>query len=334
MTYYHHSIVDSPHLPRDLAVDSTQSLLVMMLGEFWPHQDPPWIPSAAVVEIMGHLGATEAATRAAMSRLGQRGTLVAQRQGRRTSCKLSAEVLATIPASEHLTMTFGATAPPWSGEWTMVIFSIPDDQRDRRDMLRAWLRWFGFGPWRDGVWLSPSADIGPVLESIADLFPQDGLIIRTREVVGSIDPATVWKLEEIRSGYTAFLERFRPEIYRFRAGDVAPVEALSLMLRLIGWWRRFPAMDPNLPSCMLPADWPTSEARRIFIGLYDAGMPVAARMVARVVARHDASAAEAVIAEGYQAKLQRLTERMPSVENRELDVIRLGPRRPQLSEAS
>ena len=63
MTYYYHSVTDSPHLPRNLPTDSAQRALITILGELLPSDPPVAIPSAALVDLLGRVGVSPAAAR-------------------------------------------------------------------------------------------------------------------------------------------------------------------------------------------------------------------------------------------------------------------------------
>jgi phenylacetic acid degradation operon negative regulatory protein len=287
VTYYYHSVIDSPHLPRDLEHESAPSLTLLLIGEFWRYSPRLPVPSAALVELVAPLGVSAEAARAALSRLGRRGTLEVSRSGRNTSYALSPEVAATVPVSERLTMSFGREERTWDGEWTVVVFSLSEQERDRRQRLREWLRWLGFGPARDGVWVSPHADVALVESSLAELLPSDGLIFRSSHMVGDLNLRELWPLDEIRQIYLTFITDLRQFVYRLRAGEVAPAEALKIALLVLGRWRGFPTVDPDLPAQYLPSDWPRREARRLFVSVYDACVPLANQYVRGVVAKYD-----------------------------------------------
>ena len=51
-------------------------------------------------------------------------------------------------------------------------------------------------------------------------------------------------------------------------------------------WRSFPALDPDLPGELLPADWPREQARQLFIATYDDLGPLAQRRVQQILARY------------------------------------------------
>jgi phenylacetic acid degradation operon negative regulatory protein len=294
VTYFYHSVVDSPHLPRDLGHDSTQNMIVTILGEFWRYSPYLTIPSAALVDLVTSMDVSAAGARAALSRLLRKGTLEISRSGRTTAYSLTPAVAATIPASEILTMTFGQSEREWNGEWTVIVFSVPETQRDQRQVLRDWLRWLGFGPARDGVWISPHSDIDLTMTTLEGRLPPDGLIFRSAHMTGSIDPSEVWPLAELRDQYRAFIAELRPVVYRLRAGMVSPAEALKLSVSLVGRWRGFPTVDPDLPRQYLPEDWPRREARRLFVEVHDACLGPAAEHVRNVVRTYDPEAADAV----------------------------------------
>src|SRR5450756_2690082 len=53
--------------------------------------------------------------------------------------------------------------------WSLVAFSIPEEHRAARDELRKALRWLGFAPLYDGLWVSPRDHADGVLARLRDL---------------------------------------------------------------------------------------------------------------------------------------------------------------------
>jgi phenylacetic acid degradation operon negative regulatory protein len=60
-------------------------------------------------------------------------------------------------------------------------------------------------------------------------------------------------------------------------------------------WRSMPGLDPALPLTLLPDDWPSWHARRLFAEIYDTLAEPAAAYVRQIVAKHSSEAAEAVL---------------------------------------
>lgn len=291
MTYFYHAVYDSSYLPRDLEASSAQSAVVTVLGELWPCQDAVLVPSAAIVSVLERADLTATSVRAALSRLSRKRTLDVIKDGRHTLYRLSADVRATIPASQDMTMRFGAHEREWTGEWTIVVYSMPETERTKRSRLREWLRWLGFGPLHDGVWIAPHADLQLVQQAVSHILPPDGLLFRATLAAGEIDTSSMWPLATLAEEYGRFIDEFRPAVYRLRAGSVPPAEALRLWLTVLGRWRGFPTLDPDLPSSALPPDWPRREARHLFETVHDATVLLAAPLVSQIVGRFSPEAA-------------------------------------------
>lgn len=43
----------------------------------------------------------------------------------------------------------------WSGKWFLVFFDVPEEQRNKRDYLRNFLRFIGFYPYQKSVYIFP-----------------------------------------------------------------------------------------------------------------------------------------------------------------------------------
>jgi phenylacetic acid degradation operon negative regulatory protein len=67
--------------------------------------------------------------------------------------------------------------------------------------------------------------------------------------------ATAWDLPEVEAEYEMFLAGF---------GGQPPADALARQIELVHAWRRFPSIDPALPSELLPARWNGARAARLF----------------------------------------------------------------------
>ena len=68
-------------------------------------------------------------------------------------------------------------------------------------------------------------------------------------------------------------------------------------------WRAFPGLDPDLPAELLPAAWPRSAARELFIGCYDLLGPLAARRVRQIITRYSPDLAGAAAYHSSELKL-------------------------------
>ena len=273
------------NLPRIQTGANPQHLIVTLFGDYWFGRKEH-LPSSALVALAGEFDITSTSARAALSRLARRGLLDSSRVGRRTYYGLTPRAAEVLNQGLHRIMTFGLDDGPWDGSWVVVIFSVPEDQRDVRHVLRTRLRWLGFAPLYDGVWVSPRAHATEAAELLADLEVPNSTVFVSRMVHGEAggDPLTAWDLDGLRASYDAFVAEFEPLLGRVRTGRVGAAEALVARTRVMDVWRQFPGLDPELPEDVLPGGWPRRAAQAIFANVYDALGPLAEVRFQQIVA--------------------------------------------------
>jgi len=256
-------------LPRRQAGTAPQSLLVTLLADYGLRRGV-WWPSAGVVSLLAEFGVSDAAARATVSRLARRGVLHLSREGRRTSYRLTAEAATALTIGGRRIARFAADAESWDGRWTLVAFAGAGDGGNGR-RLRARLRWLGYGCVYDGLWASARADPAFTAASLGESRPATLTVFRSREVVlpeANRSPLDAWDLAQVAGEYQSFADEWgwlaTPRGDRVRAG-----EALVARTRLMDAYRRFPALDPQLPQRLMPAGWPRDRARLLFERGYD-----------------------------------------------------------------
>jgi phenylacetic acid degradation operon negative regulatory protein len=271
-------------------------LLLTLLGDYW-WQRTESLPSAAIVGLLAEFGVSDSAARAALSRLTRNGLLVTSRSGRRTFVRLSARAADVLDDGGRRIFSFGATPARWDGMWSLVAFSIPEDHRSARDELRKALRWLGFAPLYDGLWVCPRDHADAVMIKLKDLGITTATAFRATALPGvtaadpaettSADiPARAWDLAGLRDRYQEFTEFAGLLRDQTVAGEISTADALVARTRVMNEWRAFPAMDPDLPDELLPPAWPRAAARGLFITCYDLLGPLAARRVRQIIARY------------------------------------------------
>ena len=284
------SQAEQPKLPRAQAGAQPQHLIVTLLGDFWFGRTEP-LPSASLVSLMSEFGISPSSARTALSRLARRGLLAISKVGRSTFYSPTPYAERVLREGRQRLFSFGDDSPDsWDGSWLVVAFSVPEEQRDMRHMLRTRLRWLGFGPLYDGVWVSPHAGAEAVAAALAECGVEQATVLRTVavELAGTPtrDPLSAWNLDELRAAYQQFSERFEPLLERVRTGRVSVSEALTERTAIMDTWRTFPDLDPGLPESMLPVDWPRRRAREIFVKAYDTLGPLAEFRFRQVIAEH------------------------------------------------
>src|SRR5690242_18702690 len=115
----------SGRLPRHTA-SSAQGLAVTLIADY-TLSARAWLPSAAIVALLGEFGVTTGAARTTMSRLARRGVLESSRQGRNSSYRLTKDAVADLWGGGRSIATFTAQPDSWDGSWTLITFSIPEE---------------------------------------------------------------------------------------------------------------------------------------------------------------------------------------------------------------
>jgi len=225
-----------------------------------------WLSVASLVRLMAELGVDGQAVRSAVSRLKRRGLLDAERVGRAAGYRLSAAGLDIL--AEGDTRIFDRQRARLEDGWLLVVFSVPESERDKRHQLRSQLTRLGLGTVAPGIWVAPAH-----LESaVSATLERSGLrsfteMFRSRHVGGRPAAESVrawWDLAALRSQYADFLTRERPVVARWDAGDAGSGQAFADFVRIVTIWRRLPYLDPGLPLDALPPGWEGVAAQELF----------------------------------------------------------------------
>lgn len=285
------TLTDSPvhhlgGLPRWQAGSNPQHLAVTIFGDFWLAR-PEFLPSSALMPLLQDLDVSLPSARASLGRLTRRGVTSSRKQGRRTYYRLTAPVARDAVDVGSRIMALGA-GMPWTGQWTMCMFSLPESRRETRNRLRARLKMLGFAPVYDGVWASPGEQIERA-SSVLDEFEVDGGSVFTSVehlAPGRAEVSSAWNLDELREQYTDFLRQWSWVTDVLDDGLMSSKEAFVVRTLMTDSYRRFLKLDPGLPDETLPAGWPRTTARDLFWSSYDGLAGLAALRVQQVVAEH------------------------------------------------
>jgi phenylacetic acid degradation operon negative regulatory protein len=286
-------VTDGVNLPRVQVGGNPQHLIVTLLGDYWFGRKEH-LPSAGLVALANEFDITSTSARAALSRLARRGLLDSTKDGRRTFYGLTPRAERVLNEGLDRIMGFGVNDRPWDGSWSVVIFSVPEDQREVRHVLRTRLRWLGFAPLYDGAWVSPRAGSEETAALLDELDIASATLLTSRVLHASLrgDPLSAWDLDELRLAYEEFVAEFGALLDRVDAGDVGAAEALVARTRVMDVWRQFPSLDPELPEDILPSGWPRREAQTIFAKVYDALGPLAEMRVQQILAEYEPALAK------------------------------------------
>ncbi|MCL4489345.1 MAG: phenylacetic acid degradation operon negative regulatory protein PaaX [Chloroflexi bacterium] len=254
-----------------------QSMIITLYGDYIRHVGGSiWIGS--LIRLLGYFGLSQQAVRSTVSRMTRRGMLRIDRVGTRSYYSLTDKSSRMMEEGAARIFHFHSPRDAWDGQWHLVTYSVPENEREARDRFRQELEWMGFGMLTNALWISPH-DYRREIEQLAE-----GLGLRARVELftarhdGFADAAMIvarcWNLAAINSRYIAFVEKHKPEYEeycrRLELGtDLEPSEYFVRRFNLIHEYRRFPYIDPELPAELLPTDWRGTEAAALFRHYHD-----------------------------------------------------------------
>ncbi len=285
-------------LPRSQVGSSPQHLATTLLGDYWMHR-PEHLPSAALVALLGEFDVSATGARAALSRLARRGVLVTSRKGRNSFYGIAPSTVDVLAAGAYRIVGFGQSIEQWDGHWTLVSFSLPERHSALRYPLHSHLRWLGFAPLYDGLWVSPRPVAEQCQAALAELGLTEVTVFRAMETPGAgRHPINAWDLDAIEKMYSEFLDTYTALYDRIQRGDISAADALEARTNIMDTWRGFPSRDPGLPGELLPHEWPRAQAHDLFVAIYDALGPLAAFRVRQIIERFSPDLACLVVHRG------------------------------------
>lgn len=247
-----------------------RALIVTLLG-LYVREFGGWISVSALIRLMAAAGVDEQAVRSSLSRLKRRGIVEAERRGGVAGYALSEYAQQVLEVGDRRIF---ARPEQHSRDWVVVVFSVPESERQKRHALRARLSWLGFGTVSSGVWIAP----GHLADDARAVLASDGLepyvdLFRA-EYVAFGDPAEKvaqwWDLASLGQLYSDFLETHEPRRAHWAAQREVPAgpQAFGDYIRALTSWRRLPYLDPGLPTDLLPASWSGTTAAETFFALH------------------------------------------------------------------
>jgi phenylacetic acid degradation operon negative regulatory protein len=238
----------------------------------------------ALADLLDCFGVGESTARVVMARLRKEGWFDTRREGRETVYSLNDRSWQLL--DEGRSRIFDRAREPWDGVWYMVIYTVPESDRAVRDQVRKELAWLGFGPLAASTWLSPH-DRRSQVEEWFDGEPALRLdILQCRSSSLPMDremAARCWDLDGLNRDYRELLQSCQRRMSVYRAGRIAPRDAVVERTRLIYDYRKFPFRDPDLPLELLPAGWVGRQAHELFLEAHELLREPAERFVSEVV---------------------------------------------------
>ncbi len=255
--------LDPADRARGMRSRQPKQLLLAFFGEHVVDQDVPPLRASALIEVLEDVGVAAPATRATLDRMVRRGMLSRERRGREILFSLTRDGSAVLREATERVRGPHPFAPHGEG-WTLVTFSVPENQRTLRHRLRSALTWEGFAPLRDGLWLAPGeVDLAAALEPLRADLPAGAVTgFHAHELAGFAMADSVraaWDLQSIASAHETFIETWSAPSADAEAGS-----ELAARTMLVADWLALLRADPRLPRHFLGADWPADRSFEVY----------------------------------------------------------------------
>lgn len=240
----------------DARPGSTTSLLRTLIGLYLRRLGGV-IGQAPLVALAEDLGIPAARARTAITRLKQKGLLIADASGHR----LNPAAVPMLERGDRRIFTVRTMRP--GDVWTLVSATIPETRRDLRHQLRRRLQFLGAGAVAPSLWILPGhldAEAEELLEELgtrghATLFRTADP--RPHRPLADVVPIW-WDVTALRAEHERFLAS---------AAALDTSRPFAAYVRLIDSWRVLAYTDPGLPADLLPADWPGTRSASVFARL-------------------------------------------------------------------
>jgi phenylacetic acid degradation operon negative regulatory protein len=261
-----------PVLTASPAETGRPSPWIITLFGMYARLDDNWLPIGPVVSLMADLGVDGTAVRSSISRLKRRGILLGEKRAGVAGYSLAGSTLRLLDEGD--VRIFQHERATTADGWVVVVFSVPESDREKRHELRTTLTRLGFGTVTAGVWVAPGHLSGQVREAIdrrgltayVDVFASHHLAFGdlTEKV------RSWWNLSELAELYHDFRQR-----YAGLPPAASALEAFRTYVPMLTEWRRLPYRDPGLPLDLLPPGWNGVAAGHLFDTLHQVLRPAA-----------------------------------------------------------
>ncbi len=240
---------------------TTRDYTITIYGAFARDFDD-WLAVADLLKLLDVAGVDLPVARSAIARLKKAGLLVSEKRGGRAGYQASDQLLAVLlDGDRRLFDAPGATDD--IDNWAIILFSIPESQREKRHIMRSRLSSLGFGPASPGAWLAPAKaapDARRMLERYG-LTKYASMFEGRYAGFDSLEELVhrTWDMGPLGEEYQDFFSHHQGTLGRWQtkapSGRIAEEnwpEAFVDYIRLLQDWRQIVFRDPGMPDAVTP----------------------------------------------------------------------------------
>lgn len=250
-----------------------RALVIDLFAEYVRHRDAQ-ATALTITRLAEPFGVAEPTTRVTISRMRKEGWLESRHEGRLSYYAATEKLTALIEGSQNRILE--RRAWEWDGLWDMVVYTIPEASRLRRDHLRSKLEWLGYGQFAPSCWMTPhrrNTEVSRSLDPIHRFEPDEIELLQVTSGGDERDRSIAdrcWRLDELQRDYRDFAARKQARLRDLETGSISDADAFVERVLLVAEYRKFPFRDPELPAALLPDDWVGGSAHSTFLELREA----------------------------------------------------------------
>lgn len=252
---------------------SGTSLIMTVFGDSVYHRGGV-ISLASLIQLMDVFGLNERSVRTAVFRLVQNGWLVSEKIGRTSYYRITETSRQRFVMADQKIYRFEQRE--WDQKWDLVLLSSVE--LENKVTLKRELEWLGFGHIATNVMAYPGCDHLKLQNLLLSLSMTDQVVLFKAETLALWQEsyptvkrmvAINWPVLDLQQRYEKFIQDFRGFFNHVEQQDeLDPIQAFQIRILLINQYRRILLKDPNLPTELLPLDWPALTARNLSSNIY------------------------------------------------------------------
>lgn len=226
---------------------------------------------ASLIDLVFPLGFSPNAIRLGLSRMARQGVFDIERAGRRSYYSLNAKGMKWM--EQGRVRAFEVKRREWDKRWRLLVYSIPETMRDRRDKLRQKLLSLGYANVSAAFWISPHDLQTELNRYVEEGGMKDYVEMFTAEHTGYHGDkelaAKIWRIDDLTRQYGVFVRKYEKLLtaYNTSARSGRPMDFAVCFARRFCMTAEYVALrldDPMLPLELLPKNWVGMRAERIY----------------------------------------------------------------------
>lgn len=250
--------------------------LIISLFELYSPRD--YISAAALVTLLEELEVAPGAARSSISRL--KGKEILHHDSTEAGPQYTLSPAVRAQQKWNVQRVFTPERSVAGDPWALVIYSVPEPNRQHRYTLKRELTDLGFGFVAPGVAIAPHRSLPEALFRLEQYGLLNYITYFTADYGDASElPMKVrqwWDLTAVEQQYQEFIDQYAPVLDKLSESaaykkenehDFSESTALAFYVPLYTRWKPFPYHDPNIPLRILPAGWPAPRAKFVFLQL-------------------------------------------------------------------